>query len=166
MILCDDLDFTEKENAKKLLTQASKSNPIDVIFDLQRLEESSNRTSSSKYLVTKNLAEESKEKCANLRQFVVCSTSKNVDNNLNNILLRDMNVVKFCEQRTGDGLPAIFILWSSIKEIVESKISQLTISQCVEQLEDLIALNTPVVTASYSKAAILRSKEVRKFRKI
>lgn len=76
-------------------------------------------------------------------------------------------VVELCQETTRNGLPAIFMLWRPTKEIVktkllkEKKIPLLTISQCVEQLEYLIGLNTSVVTAAYSKSVMMKSQEVR-----
>lgn len=108
---------------KYLLSEASQLNPIDMIFDLQRMAKSSKKT-YSQYLFTKTLVEESDKKCTNLRKFVVCSTAKYADENLNNILSRDIDVVKLCQERSRNGLPAILILWSPIEEIVESKVKK------------------------------------------
>ena len=165
--LREDLDFSEQQNANVLLKEASRLNPIDVIFDLQRIEESSKRTSTSKYLFTKFLDEESKNVCADLRQFVVFSTSKNNDENLNNLVLKQINLVKLCEERSKSGSPVLLILWGHMEgrartnSVAENEISLLSISECTEELDNLIALDSHIVIVSRDKPVRNRNLKVK-----
>lgn len=164
VILREDLDFSAQKHANTLLKEASKINKIHAIFDLQRMEETSHRTSSSKYLFTKFLNEESRKICAGLRQFVVFSISKNADENLNNLLLKEINVVKLCEERSKSGLPVLLILWGPMKGtnqtkfVAENEISLLSIPECMEKL---IGLDSTIVIVSRNEYITNRNLQVR-----
>ena len=166
VIVHEDLDLSEKQNVQALLKEATALAKVDAIFDLQRIDNSLKRTSSSKDLFTKFLAEQSKESCPALRQLVIFSTAKTNSENLVNVLLRERALVKLCEQNSKVGSPGLLVLLGPMEGIVESKtqsgqeIPLLTIPRSLEQLDNLIGLNAPVVGVSY-KSLIKESDEVR-----
>lgn len=166
VLVRQELDLSKKQNAKALLKEATTLGKVDAIFDLQRLDNSSNRTSSSKDLFTKFLDEESKESCPALRQLVICSTAKSSSENVVSVLLRETALAKLCEQKHKEGSPGLLVLLGPMEGIVESKtqsgqkVPLLTVPRSLEQLDNLIGLNAPVVAVSY-KSFIKESTEVR-----
>ena len=162
LVLRDNLDLSKKQNAKNLLKEASSFGPIDAIFDLQRMCNLSQRSSNSKDLFTNFVDEESKEYCPNLRKFVVCSTVKHLNENLNDLLIKEKEMVEFCERKSKSSL---LVLWGPIEGIVEAKslknekIAVLTIPRALEQFDKVMGANFPIVKVFY-KSLIKESVQV------
>lgn len=152
LILRDNLDLSEKQNAQILLKEASLLGPIDVIFDLQRMNNLSQRSSCSKDLFTKFVEENTKEYCPNLRKFVICSTVKNIEETLNDLLIKESEMVKFCERKSKSRL---LVLWGpmegivDIKSLRDKKIALLTIPRALEHFDKVMGANFSVVRVFY-----------------
>ena len=157
LIIREDLDLSKKQNVKALIREAASLGPIDAIFDLQRMRFSLvnlHEASRSMNIFTKFLDEESRQSCPDLRKFIVCSSSKSLKDSMSESLLREARVARLCEKRSKDGLPGLLVLWSPIEELIPPQnlpIEQLglePIPQCVDQLDEIITLDIPIVLAS------------------
>ncbi|XP_033218585.1 fatty acid synthase-like [Belonocnema kinseyi] len=155
VVVREELDLSKKQNVQALLKEATSLGKVDAIFDIQRIDNSSKRTSSSKDLFTKFLVEVSKESCPALRQLVIFSAAKTNSENLVSVLLRETVLVKLCEEKYKEGSPGLLVLLGPMEGIVESKtqsgqkVPLLAVPRSLEQLDHLIGLNASVVAVSY-----------------
>ena len=167
VVLRDDFDFSQKQNAKTLLKEALLLGQLDAIFDLQRIDSLPQRFSNSKDLFTKFVDEESRDLCSHLQKFIVCSTVTNVEESLNDLLLKESEMAKLCERKSKENTSGLLILWGPIEKISESrkfqdeKIAAMTIPRALEQLDNIIGSNLPIVGVFY-KPLIKESVQVKR----
>ena len=155
VVIREELDLSKQQNVKALLKEASALGRVDAIFDLQRIDNSSKRSSSSKNLFTKFLDEESKRSYSSVRKLVVCSTSKNIEENVNDVFLRETALVKHCQQKSKEDSLGVLVILGPIEGVAESKtrtgrkVPLLNIPRILETFDKLIELNVPVVAISH-----------------
>ncbi|XP_033219715.1 fatty acid synthase-like isoform X2 [Belonocnema kinseyi] len=165
LIFRDNLDLSEQQNAQILLKEASLLGPIDVIFDLQRMNNLSQRSSCSKDLFTKFLEEHTTKYCPNLRKFVICFTVRNIKENLNDLLLQESEMVKFCERKSES---RILVLWGpmagivDVKSLKDEKIALLTIPRALEHFDDVMGAKFSIVRVFYESLIKETVQEVHK----
>ncbi|XP_043468912.1 fatty acid synthase-like [Leptopilina heterotoma] len=149
----EELDLTHCENGNALLEEVGTFGTVDAIFDLQRLNNSSKRSSNSKYLFTKHLFEESKQMCPNLRQFVVFSTCNHIIESINDIFLREIDLTKIFKQKS-KAVTGLLILLGPVSGIAkkttkyERNVPILTNSIIMKEMDNLIASNANIVSLS------------------
>ncbi|XP_051174597.1 fatty acid synthase-like [Leptopilina boulardi] len=164
VVVRDKMDFTHQENGNDLLEEVST---VDAIFDLQRIDNLSASTSNSKYLFTKYIFEESKQICPDLRHFVVFSTCKNVKENVDEILLREIGLMKICTEKSKVDTPGLLIFLGPVSEIVKSttenerNVPLLSIRSVIEQMDNLIGSKASIVSVSH-KSFKYDSEKVKK----
>ena len=167
LIIRENLDLSKKQNVKALLNEATLIGSVDAIFDLQRMRSSLLRSNEiTKYVntFTKCLDEESREFCPNLSHFVICSTVMNPNDDFKEFVSRECEVAELCDSRIKNGFPGLLILWGAINGILEcsnleSGNNLLSIPQCINQLEEIIGFDSPIVIVS-KKIKIVENEKV------
>ncbi|XP_051174620.1 fatty acid synthase-like [Leptopilina boulardi] len=167
VVVRDKMDFTHQQNGNDLLEEVSTLGTVDAIFDLQRIDSLSASTSNSKYLFTKYIFEESKQICPDLRHFVVFSTCKDVRENVDEILLRQIGLTKICTEKSKAVTSGLLILLDPISGIAEdstenkSNVPLLISSSIMEQMDNLIGSKASIVSVHY-KSLVVDSEKVEK----
>ncbi|XP_043469511.1 fatty acid synthase-like [Leptopilina heterotoma] len=147
----EELDLTHRENGNALLEEVGTFGTVDAIFDLQRLDNSSRRSSNAKYLFTKHLFEESRQMCPNLRHFIIFSTSKVIGETIDDFLLREVELTKIC-QPNSKGVTGLLILLGPVSGIAEKtteyerNVPLLSIYSIIKQLDILTGSNTSIAS--------------------
>ncbi|XP_051173561.1 fatty acid synthase-like [Leptopilina boulardi] len=149
-----ELDLFHQQSMIELFKEARKYGTIDAIFDLQRIENLSSRSSSSKHLITKYAFEESKQFCSNLRGFFIFSACKNIEENVNDLLMREIYLTKIFQEKSEKTFPGLLILLGPVTGIAncttedESSVPFLSIPGIIEQLDNIFGLNVSIVLLS------------------
>ncbi|XP_051160333.1 fatty acid synthase-like [Leptopilina boulardi] len=155
VVVREELDLAHQQNGNALLEEVSTLGTVDAIFDLQHIEKLSERSSESRYLFTNYLFEESKRMCPDLRQFVVFTKCKDSGENIDDILLREIDLTKICQEKSKGATRGLLILLGPISEITEyiteneRNLSLLSIPRIIEQMDTLIGSNATIVSVSY-----------------
>ncbi|XP_051160074.1 fatty acid synthase-like [Leptopilina boulardi] len=167
VVVREELDLTQQQNGNALLEEVNTLGTVDGIFDLQRIEHSSKRSSSSKYLFTKYIFEESKQMCPDLRHFVVFATCKNSRENIDDVLLREIDLTKICQEKTKGATAGLLILLGQVSGIAEwttkneTNVPLLSIPSIIEQMDNLIGSNASIVSVCH-KSLETKSDKVKK----
>ncbi|XP_043468869.1 fatty acid synthase-like [Leptopilina heterotoma] len=146
--ILEGLDFTDYQSGNAHLKEIGT---VDAIFDLQRLDNSSERSSNSKYLFTKHLFEESKQMCPNLRHFVVFLTSNHIGESIGDTLLGEIDLTQLFQSK---GVAGLLILLGPVTGIAEETTENegneplLSIPGIIEQIDILLASNATIVSVS------------------
>lgn len=154
IVFQENLDLSDNGRRRDLLNEALKLNPIDAIFDLQRMNAQNSRGSIDSF--TKILFEETKKVCIDLRHFVVFTILKEANENLSHNLFRESNLITVCEERLNEGLPILLIIWGPMEECIQKEYSTrkantlLTMSQCIQRLDYLMTLQSSIVVVNNS----------------
>ncbi|XP_043469513.1 fatty acid synthase-like [Leptopilina heterotoma] len=147
----EELDLTHRENGNALLEEVGTFGTVDAIFDLQRLDNSSRRSSNAKYLFTKHLFEESRQMCPNLRHFIIFSTSKVIGETVDDLLLREVELTKIC-QPNSKGVTGLLILLEPVSGIAKKtteyqrSVPLLSIYSIIKQLDIVTGSNTSIAS--------------------
>ncbi|XP_051172618.1 fatty acid synthase-like [Leptopilina boulardi] len=119
VVVHEKVDLSHRQSFITLFKQIHSLGTIDAIFDLQRIENLSTRSESSKYIITKYAFEESKQICSNLRQFIIFTTCKDIGENIEDVLLRENYLSKIFQEHSKETFPGLLILLGPISGIVE-----------------------------------------------
>ena len=166
LIIRENLDLSNKQNVKNLINEARSIGSVDAIFDLQRMRSSllrSNKIVKSVNTFHEYLDEESREFCPDLSHFVICSAVINPNDDVKELVSREFEVARLCERRIKNGVPGLLILWGPISGISEcsnlgSKNNLLSIPQCINQLDEIIGFDSPVVIVSNGNKVLKHEK--------
>lgn len=173
MVVRDELNFSDQDIITELIKDAHRLGTIDVIFDLQRIEILSKRSSSSKYLFTKYAFEKSKQLCSNLRRFIVFSSCKDNVENIDDVLLREINLTKIFQEKSKEKFPGLLILLGPVTLGVEKcsttenekYIPFLSIPCIMGQMDKIFGLSAFIASIFYKISEISKesfdSKKVR-----
>ncbi|XP_043463802.1 fatty acid synthase-like [Leptopilina heterotoma] len=147
----EELDFTNLQNIKSLLEIVNTLGTVDAIFDLQRLDNSSKRSSKSKYLFTNHLFEESKKMCPYLQQFLVFLTKKHIGESVDDTLSEDFDLTQLVLQKTNrfSGLLILLGPISGFEEKTtenEKNVPLLSIPDIIEQMDKITMSNASIVS--------------------
>ncbi|XP_051160200.1 fatty acid synthase-like [Leptopilina boulardi] len=163
-VVREELDLTQQQNGNVLLEEVNTLGTVDGIFDLQRIEHSSKRSSNSKYLFTKYIFEESKQMCPDLRHFVVFATCKNSRENIDDVLLREIDLTKICQEKSKGATVGLLILLGPIAGIAEwttkneTNVPLLSIPSIIEQMDNLIESNASIVSVCHKSLEVKSEK--------
>lgn len=152
VVVREELNLSYQQNVNDILKDISTFGIVDAIFDLQRIGNSSRMTSTSKYLFTKHLFKRSQQLFPDLRQFIVFSTCKDIKENVDDVLLREIGLTKICHEESKETFPGLLILLGPITGIAdltsecEANVPLLSISSIMEQLDNLMEMRTSIVS--------------------